>query len=78
MIKGPDGDRQLLCGGMPMLSEPRASGAPALTCGPTIEIGKRYTDEEDAVEVLCTKPGYGPLAFGGRSLTLKAACASRL
>jgi len=36
-------------------------------------VGKRYTDEESGLEVLCSKPGPGPLAADGRLLTIKGA-----
>ena len=32
-------------------------------------LGKRYTDEATGIEVLCTKPGPGPLTVDGRELT---------
>ena len=34
-------------------------------------LGKRYTDDEGTVEILCTKPGAGTLTFDGQVLTLK-------
>ena len=49
--------------------EPQAGGdSPVL-------LGKRYTDDESGVEVLCTKPGAGPLVFAGRELEVKSATA---
>lgn len=50
-----------------------------LTCGDSdaaqdrILVGKRYADEESGLEVLCVKPGPGPLRFAGRDLVLRAA-----
>jgi hypothetical protein len=38
-----------------------------------IDLGKRYTDDSDEIELLCTKQGFGPLSFNGHGLSLKAA-----
>jgi hypothetical protein len=35
--------------------------------------GKRYTDAESGVELLCTKAGAGDLTFAGRPLQRKDA-----
>ena len=37
-----------------------------------ILLGKRYGDPDDAVEVLCTKAGSGPLGLDGAVLSAKA------
>jgi hypothetical protein len=39
----------------------------------TVLLGKRYTDPETGIELLCTKPGPGELAVDGRPLELKGA-----
>jgi hypothetical protein len=36
-------------------------------------LGKRYVDDGDTMEVLCTKPGTGSLGADGASLQLKEA-----
>ncbi len=36
-------------------------------------LGKRYTNAEGAIEVLCTKAGAGTLAFDGVALEVKSA-----
>jgi hypothetical protein len=36
-----------------------------------ILLGKRYADESSGLEVLCTKPGPGPLTVDGRPLEVK-------
>lgn len=38
---------------------------------PEVLLGKRYTDEETGLELLCTKSGPGGLAADGRALLLK-------
>jgi hypothetical protein len=35
-------------------------------------LGKRYTDPDEAIEVLCTKPGIGALCADGQPLAVKA------
>ncbi len=74
VIKG-SGDRTLACGGVPVvgLDEPVADdpGVTADLTGTTL-LGKRYTDPDDVVEVLCTKPGAGDLSVDGQPLGVKA------
>lgn len=67
------GDLVLTCGAAPMV--PAAGGRPS-TAGVTdmvTLIGKRYIDENDTLEVLCTSPGIGELRYGGVPLIIKAA-----
>ena len=44
---------------------------PALLGG--TQIGKRYVDEADTIQVLCTKAGSGTLALDGKALQIQAA-----
>ena len=37
------------------------------------QMGKRYADTEDSIEILCTKPGEGSLGLGNALLDLKEA-----
>ena len=75
VIKG-SGDRDLTCAGVSLV--PQGAGAadpvPAGTVpeGSTL-LGKRYTDPDETIELLCTKPGAGALAVDGRPLALKSA-----
>jgi hypothetical protein len=75
VIKGT-GDHDLACGGVPVvgLDDPVADGLEiaADRTGSTL-LGKRYTDAEDTVEVLCTKPGDGALSLDGQPLDVKTA-----
>jgi hypothetical protein len=71
VVKGTDAEATLLCGGVEMTLAASSSGDPAT--GETVALGKRYTDEESAIEVLATKAGPGPLTFDGRILTQKTA-----
>lgn len=73
VVKGSDDDAALLCGGVEMVADAPAGDVAQLSDGPKVELGKRYTDDEAGVEVLCTKAGVGPLSYGARELTLKTA-----
>ncbi|MFJ9127719.1 hypothetical protein ACIRJS_26835 [Streptomyces sp. NPDC102340] len=75
VIRWPDGELEVTCGGTPM-ADGRESGAggvpdPAQMGGSLL--GKRYADDEYGVELLCTKPGPGTLAVNGTPLPLKSA-----
>ena len=64
-------DVTLTCGGVPMLA--MGEEAPAgVTADPAhmfkCLIGKRYVNEEGALEVLCVKAGDGSFGYGGQML----------
>jgi hypothetical protein len=75
VVKTPDGDIDLRCGGHPMLPSdaeaPTAEAAPGFDGG--TQIGKRYADEEIGIELLCTKAGDGSLSIGDTVLETKSA-----
>ena len=50
-------------------------GTPTVGSGETIALGKRYSNDEVGIEVLCVAPGEGPLTFEGAELTQKQATA---
>jgi hypothetical protein len=62
----------VFCGGFEMLTAAPAPAGGRALAGPPVELGKRYTDDEELVEILCTKAGTGPLTLGNRALSLKA------
>jgi len=72
VVKGSDRPGALMCAGLEMVASPTPD-LPEASGGPAIELGKRYSDDETDIEVLCTKPGIGPLSFDDRELTRKAA-----
>ncbi len=75
VVKTADRDIEVSCGGAPMLGadDQRPEGAtPTETDEPTL-LGKRYTNAEEDVELLCTKAGDGSLAVDGERLVLKDA-----
>lgn len=75
VVKG--GDADLHCGGRPMVAmdeapaEPEAAPSDGFDGG--TQLGKRYWDEESAVELMCTAAGSGSLSVDGRILTFKPA-----
>ena len=75
IIRAPAGEGTLTCGGVAMADagEPavRAEPDPSLMGG--TQIGKRYVDEGDTIQVLCTKAGDGTLALDGKPLVLQGA-----
>ena len=71
VIKGSDRDAALLCAGSAMAANVIV-GTPA-SDGPRVELGKRYSDNESGIEVLCSKPGIGPLTFENRELSQNTA-----
>jgi hypothetical protein len=75
VIKGT-GEYDLACGGVAVvgLDDPVADGQEIAPdrAGATL-LGKRYTDPEHTVEVLCTKPGDGALSLDGQPLEVKTA-----
>jgi hypothetical protein len=76
VVKAPDADIELTCGGAPILelgADAPAGGAIAEGHDGGTQIGKRYVDEAGTLEVLCTKPGKGALAVGGALLQVKGA-----
>lgn len=76
VVKAPAGPIEVRCGGHPMvpIGDPASEGG---TVEPGYDggalIGKRYTDDEATLEVLCTKPGTGSLSLGDHVLVVKGA-----
>jgi hypothetical protein len=66
-------DIELTCGGAPMIDA--ADDAEKGTIDPAhqlgAQIGKRYINEDETIEILCIKPGDGSLAVNGSTLLLK-------
>ena len=74
VIAAPGGEVDLTCGGAPMSAEGAGNGgAVAADFADGTTLGKRYTNEEGNLEVLCVKAGDGSLALGGVALKLKDA-----
>jgi len=76
VVRAAEADVSVTCGGTEMTTEKPAAaeaGAGAAPAQGGTLLGKRYTDEELGLELLCTKPGPGALAVNGAPLELKQA-----
>jgi len=73
VIRGSDDGAALLCAGAEMLAAGPGPDLDQLADGPPVQLGKRYTNGDGGIELLCTKAGIGPLVYGGHELTVKAA-----
>ena len=75
VVRPPATPGELHCGGALVreLADAAAAEAldPALAGG--VLVGKRYTEAESGIEVLCAKAGKGSLSFDGRAMTPKDA-----
>jgi hypothetical protein len=75
VIRAPAAECTLTCGGVVMTAPgeaaPPAEPDPSLMAGS--QIGKRYVDAADTIQVLCTKAGTGTLALDGTPLVIQAA-----
>ncbi|MGD9704572.1 MAG: hypothetical protein AB7Q42_19875 [Acidimicrobiia bacterium] len=76
-VRAPGGEVDITIGGVPPVSSAaERNGAAA----PVVEghdggaaMGKRYVDDAETIELLCTKPGSGVPALGGEVLHPKEA-----
>lgn len=73
VIRAGSKDAVLSCGGHPMVQTRPGSPQGEVSSDFTGEtlIGKRYVDDELAIEVLSTKAGAGQLSVDDRVLTIK-------
>ncbi len=75
-VKAPDHEIDLTLGGVAPLLDAADRGEPEAIAeghGGAIAMGKRYVDDDESIELLCTKPGDGVPALRGTPLQLKAA-----
>jgi len=72
VVRAPSIEGPVLCGGTEMTSDTEVSPNPTESEGPAVALGKRYTHEPSGLELLCVKPGPGPLTFNGVDLSLKS------
>lgn len=76
VIAAPAQDIVLSCGGAPLLAEGDAAPSGVALDSAAAEgtqLGKRYTNEEGNLELLCVKRGEGSLACSGVALQIKGA-----
>ena len=75
-VRAPAGDVDITIGGVAPVSsaaERTGSGTVVEGHGGGATMGKRYVDDAETLELLCTKPGDGVPALGGEVLRLKEA-----
>jgi len=76
VVKAPAGEHELRCGGADMLAG-AATAPEGLSLDPALAggtlIGKRYVNEDESLELLCTKGGKGTLSLDGTALDVKQA-----
>ncbi|MCU1600956.1 MAG: hypothetical protein JWO22_1665, partial [Frankiales bacterium] len=71
VIRAPQADVDLGCGGAPMVDKselPAELGAVAADLSGGSLVGKRYADEAHGLELLCTKGGTATLTVDGRPI----------
>jgi hypothetical protein len=86
VVRSPGQPLDLQCGGHPMVPldgsvDAGTTAANAATTMATVSpdhaagtlLGKRYVDDAQTVEVLCTRPGEGSLSVGDEPMRLKEA-----
>lgn len=69
IVRPPNRPIVLECGGYPMGES--TDDVPEQQFSDGTLLGKRYTFEDAALEVLCVKPGAGSLSVGGKAMTVK-------
>jgi hypothetical protein len=76
VVRAPSEPIDLRCGGQPM-ADLEADRGDDLPIEPGFDegtqIGKRYTDDDSGLELLCTKAGPGTLSIGTEPLGIKGA-----
>lgn len=76
VVAAPDGDLDMTCGGVTMIGVDEEVPEGATVSPDAAEgtvLGKRYTNSDGDLEVLCTKPGDGSIGVNGELLELKDA-----
>ena len=76
VVKAPAGDVPVTCGGAPMVPATETvddKGTPSPDAAGGTALGKRYVNEDETLEILCTKAGEGCLGLNGALLSLKEA-----
>ena len=72
VTRAPSAEVTLSCAGS-SLAEDGAGAESSSGADSDILLGKRYVDETSGIELLCSKPGPGPLQVDGRELVIKGA-----
>ena len=75
VVRGSGEELDLRCGGEPMvpLDQEPVAKAPVTASTEGTQLGKRYVDKGESIEVLCTKAGEGSLSLGDDALLVRGA-----
>lgn len=75
VVRSPSTEVTLTCGEQPMVEheQPAQGGTPATVDEGGTLLGKRYSDPDSGLEVMCTRAGEGAVAVDGRPLGLVGA-----
>ena len=75
VVRPPSSEVDLTCSGVRLVAgdAERPGGGHGSVEGEGMLVGKRYTDEDSELELLCAKSGPGALAADGRVLLVKGA-----
>jgi hypothetical protein len=75
VVKAPAAECTVTCGGVAMATAggPVAAAEPDPALMRGTQLGKRYVDDADTIQLLCTKAGQGTLALDGNPLQIQAA-----
>jgi len=76
VVRGSAELTDLRCGGHPMVDIGEADPETFEVTAPFDAgslVGKRYVNEDESIEVLCTKPGSGSLSIADDALAVKGA-----
>ena len=77
VVRAPDADLELTCAGVALYDAKSGAAAPEGEADPEqlggAQLGKRYADDDLALELLVTKGGKGTLAVNGAPLPLRDA-----
>ena len=74
MVVKVDGEPAITCGGAPMVpagTDPGGDATPDAEQMAGCEVGKRYVNADETLELLCVKAGEGSLAADGAALLIK-------
>jgi hypothetical protein len=75
VVRPPSSEVDLTCSGVGLVAgdAERPGGGHGSVEDEGMLVGKRYTDEESELELLCAKSGPGALAADGRAMQVKGA-----
>jgi len=73
ILRIPAVEMEIFCGGLPMVLGDPAEFEELQGENNGTLVGKRYTDETETMEFLCTRGGEGTIAVSGHKIDIKSA-----